>query len=161
MSNVKLSAPVLEHLCDLTVLVGAPLEAGRTHGRAGAGVRRIIPITGGVVSGPSLQGQVMPGGADFQMIVSGTMAELDARYMLELAGGARVYVENRAIRRGSPELMARLSRGEVVDPGAIYFRCVPTFEVNDDSLSFLTESVFVGTGARYPDRVEMSFFRVA
>ena len=29
------------------------------------------------------------------------------------------------------------------------------------ALAWLTENVFVGTGARFPDRVEMRFFRVA
>jgi Protein of unknown function (DUF3237) len=69
-------------------------------------------------------------------------------------------VQNRALRRGSAEDIARLVRGEPVDPQAIYFRCVPTFEVSDDSLRWLTENIFVGTGARYPDRVEMRFFRL-
>ena len=29
------------------------------------------------------------------------------------------------------------------------------------ALAWLTESLFVGTGARFPDRVEMRFFRLA
>ena len=51
-------------------------------------------------------------------------------------------------------------RGEPVDPQAIYFRCAPTFEVSDEGLRWLTESVFIGPGARFPDRIEMRFFRV-
>ncbi|HOF32400.1 MAG TPA: DUF3237 family protein, partial [Burkholderiaceae bacterium] len=54
----------------------------------------------------------------------------------------------------------KLVRGEPVDPAAIYFRCAPTFEVSSPALAWLTESLFVGTGARFPDRVEMRFFRV-
>jgi hypothetical protein len=52
-------------------------------------------------------------------------------------------------------------RGEPVDPAAIYFRCAPTFEVSHPALAWMTESLFIGTGARFPDRVEMRFFRVA
>jgi len=69
-------------------------------------------------------------------------------------------VQNRALRRGSAQDIARLVRGEPVDPQAIYFRCVPTFEVSDARLGWLTESVFVGTGARFPDRVEIRLFRI-
>lgn len=69
-------------------------------------------------------------------------------------------MQNRAVRRGSAADIARLVRGEAVDPQAIHFRCVPTFEVSDDRRRWLTESVFVGTGARFPDRVEMRFFRL-
>jgi hypothetical protein len=92
--------------------------------------------------------------------VSDTCADLDARYLLRLDTGEHVFVMNRALRRASAQDTARLVRGEPVDPAAIYFRCVPTFEVSHSSLAWLTENVFVGTGARFPDRVEMRFFRV-
>ena len=161
----SLSAPRLEHIADLTVQVSAPIEAGEVIGLNSRGRRRIIPITGGVLSGPRLHGRVLPGGADFQLVVSATMADLDARYMLALEGpefgGQHIFVQNHALRRGAADDIAKLVRGEPVDPAAIYFRCVPTFEVSSPALAWLTQSLFLGTGARYPDRVEMSFFRVA
>lgn len=160
-----LPTPELVFVADLTVTVAQPIEAGLVRGLNSRGRRRIIPITGGNISGPGLQGRVLAGGADFQIVVSDTCADLDARYMIMLDGpqhgGQHLFVQNRALRRGSAEDIARLVRGEPVDPQAIYFRCVPTFEVEGDSLRWLTESVFVGTGARYPDRVEMRFFRLA
>ena len=157
---MTLPAPALEHVCDLTVFVAAPLEAGQITGLNSRGRRRIIPITGGKVTG-RINGTVLPGGADFQIVVSETSADLDARYLLALVDGSHVYVQNRALRRGSAEDIARLVRGEPVDPAAIYFRCVPTFEVSTPALAWMTESVFVGTGARFPDRVEISVYRVA
>lgn len=157
---MTLPAPTLEPAIDLTVFVAAPVEAGQVTGLNSRGRRRIIPITGGNVAG-KLTGTVLPGGADFQIVVSDTCADLDARYLLQLDNGEHVFVMNRALRRGSVENIARLVRGEAVDPAAIYFRCVPTFEVSHPSLAWLTENVFVGTGARFPDRVEMRFFRVA
>ena len=60
----------------------------------------------------------------------------------------------------SPEAIAKLVRGEPVDPAEIYFRCVPTFEVSDPSLSWLTESIFIATGERFPDRVAIAINRV-
>jgi hypothetical protein len=158
-----LTAPTLEPFATLTVQVDAPLEAGGIIGTNSRGLRRIIPITGGTVSG-RLNGRVLPGGADFQLVVSDTLADLDARYLLRLDDpewdGAHVFVQNRALRRGSPEDVAKLVRGEPVDPAAIYFRCAPTFEVSHPALAWMTESLFIGTGARFPDRVEMRFFRV-
>ena len=157
---MTLPAPALEHVCDLTVFVAAPLEAGQITGLNSRGRRRIIPITGGQVTG-RITGAVLPGGADFQIVVSETSADLDARYLLALGDGSHVYVQNRALRRGSAEDIARLVRGEPVDPAAIYFRCVPTVEVSTPALAWMTESIFVGTGARFPDRVEISVYRVA
>ena len=166
---MTLAPPLLEHIADLTVRVGVPVEAGDVTGLNARGKRRIIPITGGSVrlraapgSDEWIDGKVLPGGADFQIVVSATSADLDARYVMRLAGArsSHVYVMNRAIRTGSAEDIARLVRGEAVDPSAIYFRSAPVFEVSDPALSWLSESIVVGTGARHPDRVEMSFFRV-
>ncbi|MGH8820577.1 MAG: DUF3237 domain-containing protein [Rhodoferax sp.] len=161
----SLPAPRLEHIADLTVQVAPPIEAGQVSGLNSRGRRRIIPITGGTLTGPRLHGRVLPGGADFQLVVSATTTDLDARYLLALDGpqhaGEHIFVQNHALRRGSADDIAKLVRGEPVDPAALYFRCVPTFEVSSPALAWLTESLFLGTGARYPDRVEMSFFRVA
>jgi len=161
---MTLPAPALEHIADLTVFVAAPIEAGNVTGLNSRGKRRIIPIIGGTLTGPQLQGHVLPGGADFQIVVSDTCADLDARYLIALDGpehaGQHIFVQNRALRRGSADDIARLVRGEPVDPAAIYFRCVPTFEVSSPALQWLSESIFVGTGARFPDRVEISLFRV-
>ena len=157
---MTLPTPILEPVADLTVFVATPIEAGQVTGLNSRGRRRIIPITGGKVTG-KLSGTVLPGGADFQMVVSDTCADLDARYLLQLDNGEHIFVMNRALRRGSVEDIAKLVRGEPVDPAAIYFRCAPTFEVSSPALAWLTESLFVGTGARFPDRVEMRFFRVA
>ena len=157
---MTLATPILEPGAGLTVFGATPIEAGSVTGLNSHGRRRIIPITGGKVTG-KINGTVLPGGADFQIVVSDTCADLDARYLLQLDSGEHVFVMNRALRRGSVEDIAKLVRGEPVDPQAIYFRCVPTFEVSSPALAWLTENVFVGTGARFPDRVEMRFFRVA
>lgn len=153
----NLPAPQLNFFADLSVLVDAPLEVGVTvHG-----TRRLIPILGGTVQGLGWTARVLPGGADFQLLVNNRMAELDARYVIETDGGDRIYVQNRAIRSASPETMARLVRGEVVDPQSVYFRCSPSFETASSSLAWISESMFVGTGVRYPDKVAMRFFEVA
>ena len=158
--NIKpLPTPALEHVADLIVHVSAPIEAGQVTGLNSRGRRRIIPITGGTVTG-QISGRVLPGGADFQIVVSDTSADLDARYMLELDSGEHVFVQNRALRRGSAADIAKLVRGEPVAPEAIYFRCVPTFEVSSPELEWLTQSIFVGTGARFPDHVQLSLFRL-
>jgi hypothetical protein len=153
---MSLPAPPLNFFADLSVQVGTPQEVGRTvHG-----LRRLIPILGGEAAGDGWKARVLPGGADFQLLVNDTLAELDARYVLETDAGDLIYVQNRAIRSGPPDLMARLVRGEAVDPALIYFRCSPSFETASAALGWINERMFVGTGARYPDKVVMTFFEV-
>ncbi|OMQ14910.1 hypothetical protein A7K94_0213210 [Modestobacter sp. VKM Ac-2676] len=148
--------PPLEHLLHLEVTVDPPIEIGATP----AGLRRVIPITGGVVSGPLLTGRVLPGGADFQVIRTPTETVAEARYVLESDQGERVYVENTGLRTGSAEDIARLRDGLPVDPARIYFRSVPRFETAAPRLAVLTSHVFVGSGVRHPDAVVFDFFRV-
>lgn len=155
----------LAHVFDIAVQVGAPIEAGQMIGASGRGRRRVIPILGGTVRGTAvdgtpIRGVVMPGGADYQLVVSDTVADLDARYLLELEGGERIFVTNRALRRASPEITAKLVRGEPVDPAQVYFRCAPSFEVASPKLAWMTENLFIGTGTRHPDRVELAVFQV-
>ena len=80
--------------------------------------------------------------------------------MLELDGGDRIYVKNDAVRTAPPDVMARLVRGEPVDPSAVYFRCVPTFETASATLRWIMERVFLGNGVRRPSDVVMRFFEV-
>lgn len=151
-----LPTPELRLFADLSVQVAAPMEVGHTvHG-----LRRVIPILGGTVQGQSWTARVLPGGADFQLIVNSRMAELDARYVIETDGGDLIYVTNRAVRTASPEVMAKLVRGEVVDPKDVYFRCSPSFETASKALGWISERFFIGTGARHPDKVVMRFFEV-
>ena len=151
-----LPTPELKFFADLSVQVDKPQEVGTTvHGQ-----RRVIPILGGDVHGDGWTARVLRGGADFQMIVNQSLAELDARYVLETDAGDLIFVQNRAVRTASPDVMSRLIRGEKVDPQLVYFRCTPQFETASKSLSWISERLFIGTGARHPDKVVMRFFEV-
>ena len=160
----QIAPPHLRHILTFDVSVTQPIEAGTVIGLNSRGRRRIIPITGGMVTSHVAElphGKVVNAGADFQIVVSETSADLDARYALQLDDGSHVFVMNHAVRVGSAADVAALVRGEYVDPARIYFRCVPRFEVSNPALAWLTERVFVGTGERYPDGVKISVFEVA
>jgi hypothetical protein len=156
VSGDPLDAPRLARFADLTVQVAAPIEVGVV----GHGTRRVIPILGGGCIARDWSARVLPGGADFQLIVNARMARLEARYVLQTDAGDRIYVCNDALRTAPPEAMARLVRGAPVDPAQVYFRCVPRFEVAAPALARMMERLFVGTGLRRPDDVVMRFFEV-
>ena len=155
-AEAALAAPGLARFADLSVQVGAPIEVGAV----GHGVRRVIPILGGTCAARDWSARVLAGGADFQLIVNERMARLEARYVLETDAGDRIFVRNDALRTAAPAVMARLVRGEPVDPAQVYFRCAPSFEASAPSLAWLMERVFVGTGLRRPADVVMRFFEV-
>ena len=140
----------------LAIQVGAPIVAG-DHG---LGIRRVIPILGGEVFGDGIKGTIFPVGADFQIIRPNGFTELEAKYAFELDDGAIVYIENIGIRFGPKELLDRIAKGETVDPASIYFRSVPKFETGSEKYRWLMENLFIGVGARHPDRVELDVHQV-
>jgi hypothetical protein len=154
--GVELDRPGLELVTRLMVQVDPPVEAGTT----GQGLRRIIPIRGGTATGPGFGGTIERGGADVQLIRPDGVAEVAARYIITTPRGTHVFLENTGVRHGPPEAMARIVRGEPVDPAEIYFRSVPRFETDDPELRWLERDLFVATGARFPDRVQIDVFHV-
>jgi hypothetical protein len=152
----RLSLP-LDHFADLTVQVGPPVEVGVTaHGR-----RRVIPITGGAAHGHGWTARVLPGGADYQKIVSDTLTQLEAHYVLETDAGDVVYVRNQGVRSAPAAVTAALARGERVDPAQVYFRCAPAFETASPALKWINDRLFAGAGERHPMHVAMSFYVLA
>lgn len=147
--------PPLEHVLDLDVEVADPIEVGET----GNGLRRIIPITSGTVSG-RVDGTILPGGADFQLFRVDRPTELVAKYAFETAAGDRVYVENRGIRHAAPAVKERLRDGQPVDPGDVYMQSTPRFETAAPDLQWLTQRVFVAGGARQPNGVRLAVYGV-
>lgn len=148
--------PALEHLATLHVIVDAPIEIGATP----SGQRRVISLLGGTVEGAQLKGRILPGGADYQSIRTATFTDIHARYVIETDQGERIYVENTGVRVGSAQDTAAIARGEPVDPARIYFRTTPRFETAAERWQWLNTHLFIGTGARYPDRVELNFYLV-
>jgi hypothetical protein len=145
-----------KYVFSLSIVVGAPIVAGDL----GFGVRRIIPILGGAVRGEAIRGTILPCGADFQVIRPDGLTELEAKYSFETDDGAVVYIENVGIRFGPKDLLDRIAKGEVVDPSLIYFRSVPRFQTGAAKYRWLMENLFIGVGARHPDRVEIDVHQV-
>jgi hypothetical protein len=124
------------------------------------GRRRIINITGGTFRGERLSGKVLPGGADWQIIRGDGVADLDARYTLETADGALIYVRNHGYRHGPADVLRKLSLGEEVDPSLYYMRTTPLFETGDARYAWLNRLICIGTGARKKSSVHLEIFEV-
>jgi hypothetical protein len=148
--------PGLTHIADFAITVGPPIPIGETA----EGLRRVVPITGGTITGPRLSGRILAAGADYQVIRADGFTTLDARYAAEMDDGAMLYIVNTGVRFGPPEVMARITRGERVDPAEVYFRTTPKFETAAPAYGWLLKPLFLAAGARYPDRVELRIYEI-
>jgi Protein of unknown function (DUF3237) len=139
--------PRLTPVYRLEATLAAPLELGETS----QGHRRIVPLTGGKFSGPKLNGRLLPGAsADWQIILSDGTVLGDIRYLLETDRGDLLYVQSRSIRHGSPEVLARLGRGEDVDPSEYTFRTSTRIETAAVDLDWLNKGIFISVADRRP-----------
>lgn len=140
--------------------IHAELAAIMNLGRTPYGERRIIDISGGSVRGIKLNGRILPGGADWQIIRSDGAADIQARYTIETDAGGRILASSDGLRHGPPAVMERLARGDSVDPAQYYFRIAMRFETADPSVDWLNRILAVARGARQATTVRLNVYEV-
>ena len=148
--SFELPEPRLTAVYRLEATVGEPVDLGETD----RGRRRIVPLTGGAFTGPVLSGRLLGGAsADWQTVLPDGTALGDIRYTLQTDGGHVLYVQARGVRHGSADVLARLGRGEDVDPSEYTFRTTTQIEATAPELDWLNKGVFVSVGGRRPGGV--------
>ncbi|MEY4642767.1 MAG: hypothetical protein RLZZ227_2761 [Pseudomonadota bacterium] len=133
--------------------IEAKISAALTMGPSVDGERRAIPITGGIVTGADIKGEVIPGGADYQVTRADGTTFIRAVYMVRTDDGALINVVN---------------EGYIVPPGsrgndALYFRTRPEFTAPSGKYGWLNSTVFVCTvrfDAAKPQTVLIDVYKV-
>jgi muconolactone delta-isomerase len=156
--SFELPDPSLTPVYCLGATLGAPLDLGD----AAYGHRRIVPLTGGTFAGPELNGELVPGAsADWQTVLPDGTALGDIRYTLRTDDGDLLYVQSRGVRHGRAEVLARLGRGEDVDPSEYTFRTTTQIETAAPELDWLNKGVFISVGGRHAGGVSYETYLVA
>jgi hypothetical protein len=122
------AVPRLEFAFEFRVTLSPAVVVGETlYGR-----RQYIPITGGTITGPRFSGEVLPGGWDYQLVLSAGCANLSADYFIRATDGAVIHVLNEGVSCGGGK------SGE-----QSYFR--PRFEAPKGPHEWLTRGTFIAT----------------
>ena len=124
------TAPKAEPVLLLRVSCAAPENIGRLDG----GMARMIPITGGTVSG-EIEGEVLPGGADWAIVRKNGLSTVDARYAFKASDGTIIQVFNGAT--------ALIERSQTDRPYMMVTS--PRFIAPEGPHDWLNRGVFVGT----------------
>jgi hypothetical protein len=153
-----LPAPRLTLLYRLEATLGEPVELGDTdHGR-----RRIVPLTAGTFTGPTLNGTLLQGAsADWQTVLSDGTAIADIRYALRTDDDHVLDVRSSGTRYGAVDVLARLAAGEDVDASEYTFRTATRIETAAGELDWLNKGVFVSVGGRRRSGVVYETYLVA
>ena len=146
-----------EFVFEANVRVDRPMIVGQSS----HGLRRVVPILGGPVSGPALKGSVLAGGADWQYVRPDGAWELQARYTIRTDDGVLIMVDNHGVRYARPEVLERLAKGEKVERADVYCRTVATFEAPRDSrYEWMNHTLIITDVERTPDAAIVRFYKV-
>jgi hypothetical protein len=129
-------------------------------GAAPGAFRRVGVVFGGSFEGERLSGEVLDGGSDWQNVRSDGATTLDVRLILKTNDGALIGMNYHGIRHGPADVVAKLERGEAVDPSSYYFRIAPTFETAAPQYDWINRIVGIGTGHRFADGPVYNVFEV-
>jgi Protein of unknown function (DUF3237) len=122
--------------------------------------RRIGVIPGGSFEGDRLSGKVLDGGSDWQTIRPDGAVNLNVRLVLRTNDDALVLMTYQGVRYGPPDVIARIDRGEVVDPESYYFRINPLFQTSAPQYDWINHVVGIGIGHRLADGPIYSIFEL-
>lgn len=130
------------------------------------GGRVYVPVVGGTITGPRLQGRVMPqSGADWARGHSDGASEINAHYMFEASDGTPIYIHNRGYLYGRGDdgkpIPPEQKKGFEIVPST-YFVCTPVFDTPVGPHDWLTRTVIVGLGQRIsePDHSIFNYFEI-
>lgn len=139
--------------------VDADLGRLEDHGITRAGHRRVIPIIGGTIRG-EIDAEILPGGADWQVLRTDGAVDVGARYSARTSDGAFLLIHSNGVRSGPPAVLEALLRGEPIDPSAYYFRTLLTIEASHPTVAPLQDALFIAAAVRHADRVSYTAYRV-
>jgi hypothetical protein len=148
--------PALLPLARIECAVGPIVSLGQMA----VGERRVVALTGGRVHGPELNGQVVAGGVDWQVLRSDGVIEINAHYVIRADDGTLIEVQSSGLRHGSAPVLAQLARGEPVARDAMYFRTAVRFTVAGAAWQQLNNTLALACGARQAGRVLLDLYRV-
>ena len=145
----------VEHLFDMHVDL-APAQPIATP----VGARLTFITTGGVIDGPKLHGEVLPGGGDWLLAGADGVGRVDVRATLCTNDGVLIHYEARGIIKVPADGLARLAAGEVLSFDETYVRTTPKFETADERYAWLNEVVAVGYNILSPNHIDYRIYRV-
>lgn len=148
--------PSLRRAFSASIEVGTPIELGTIDGHR----ERYIPILGGTVFGPRLNGIVLPAGGDWQTVRTDGRTELLARYFLQADDGTAIALENPGMRVAEPEVIAQMAAGEEVSSALYYSGGSPRFRVAAGPHDWLRKRIFLARGLRRPDSLTIDFYTI-
>jgi hypothetical protein len=109
------------------------------------GIRRVIPLAaGGHFEGTNLRGEVLPFGADWNLIQPNGIMFVSARYLLKTDDGVVITILNEGSAHIGDDMMSKIMANKLApDDEGWYSMLQPRFEAPAGKYQWLNERIFV------------------
>lgn len=152
MAELQIPGIELEYAFSITMYFEERIDFVGPRGGKG-----YVPPVRGDISGPMLNGQVVPhSGADYAIFKEVSEGiKVNTHYMLQADDGTWIYINNKGYLHRSPD-------PENPEETRLYFRFTPFFEAPYGPHEWMSKTLFVGTGERLtnPDRSQFTYYIV-
>ena len=153
--RAPLSELPVAYLCDFAVdLEPAQLIA------TPVGTRMTFIVRSGVVEGPALRGEILPGGGDWMLVGADRIGRVDVRATVRTEDDGLIHFESRGTVKIPTDGLERLARGERMPFEQTYVRTTPKFETSDERYAWLNELVIVGYNELSQNHIDYRMYRV-
>ncbi len=152
----------MRHMFTVECTADKPIVVGqdRINGRRQLIVCPTGHVTGQDIDGNPIEGEMLGGCVDSQIIRPNGRCDLSARYAVRLSDGRSYYIQNDGMRTVPPEYAEKVFNGEFVDPSLYYFVTCPKIEVYDESLRWMENHVFFCLAERMPSSVKIKYYMI-
>jgi Protein of unknown function (DUF3237) len=144
--------PMTQVRCEVGELV--------SFGAAKYGERRYVPLLGGTVAGPEINGRIVEGGVDWQVNRGDGVLDIAAHYVIRADDGGLIEVQSDGMRHGPADVMARLARGEAVAGSEYFFRTLMRFQAGASAWLHLNKVMAIAVGQRDAKLVRLDVYRI-
>lgn len=127
---------------------GQLLPEPQMVGPTAEGLRVIFPLAGGRLEGPRVRGTVLPVGADFYVLRTDGVAQIDVRAAVKTDDGAVLYVTYTGVADMGEKGYENALQGKVPNP--IRLRVAPRIQTAHPSYAWLNRLQLVGIGESVP-----------
>jgi hypothetical protein len=141
----------LEHVCSYTVTLAQPPEL---IGPVAEGLRLNAYVSGGEVTGPRIQGRLLPVGGDWLTVRTDGVAVLDVRASFETHDGALIYLSYNGVGDLGETGYADFVSGK--PPKVLALRAAPRMQTSHPEYAWVNRLQFVNVG-----EVDFEAFEVA
>lgn len=146
---------MFDYTLDLIFKMSGTLDPPQLIGPVPEGLRMVFPLSGGEVSGPRVQGKILPGGGDWLTGRRDGVGILDVRGTIETDDGALIYMFYTGVGDLGEDGYDKALSGQL--PECLKLRTNPRFLTSHPDYLWMNRIQGLGIGEAVPGQLKVAY----